>query len=144
MGEVLSKREESKADLGKVGKKSEEAQTAKPVKVSTKPPALVNNIKKLSALAKKEAPKETKAAETKAAETKATETESSISSVKSTDNKTGADKKSESSESNKNGLGSDKDIQDIKNALTRMAGLLEGTLTVSVLDQPFRPDSRRI
>ena len=144
LGEVLSKREESKADLGKVGKKSEEAQTAKPVKVSTKPPALVNNIKKLSALAKKEAPKETKAAETKAAETKATETESSISSVKSTDNKTGADKKSESSESNKNGLGSDKDIQDIKNALTRMAGLLEGTLTVSVLDQPFRPDSRRI
>jgi len=144
LAEVLSKRKESKADLGKVGKKSEEAPTAKPVKGPTKTPALVNNIKKLSALAKKEAPKETKATETKATETKATETESSVSSVKSTDNKTGADKKSESSESNKSGLGSDKDIQDIKNALTRMAGLLEGTLTVSVLDQPFRPDSRRI
>ena len=41
-------------------------------------------------------------------------------------------------------LGNDKDIQDIKNALSRIASILEGPLTVSPMDSPFRPDSRRI
>ena len=101
-------------------------------------PDLVNDVKKLTPVAKKEAaknqeaPKEIKSEESKAAPT----------SAPTSDAKKDNDKKSEASEPNKSGLGSDKDIQDIKNALTRMAGILEGTLTVSVLDQPFRPDSR--
>jgi hypothetical protein len=101
-------------------------------------PALVNDVKKLTPVAKKEAAKTQEASkEIRSEESKATPT-----SAPTSDTKKDNDKKSEASEPNKSGLGSDKDIQDIKNALTRMAGLLEGTLTVSLLDQPFRPDSR--
>jgi len=101
-------------------------------------PALVNDVKKLTPVAKKEAAKTQEASkEIRPEESKATPT-----SAPTSDTKKDNDKKSEASEPNKSGLGSDKDIQDIKNALTRMAGLLEGTLTVSLLDQPFRPDSR--
>ena len=64
--------------------------------------------------------------------------------MKSAADKSGTDKKSETPASGNNGLGSNSDMQDIKNALTRIAGLLEGPLTVSAIDQPFRPDSRRI
>ena len=137
LGEVLSKKEETKTDLGK--KSTEAIETAK--SMGTKgTPALVNDIKKLAPLAKKEAPKEKELSK----ETKAPEAKSVAAPAKSTDNKSAADKKSETSGSGTTGLGSDKDIQDIKNALTRIAGLLEGTLTVSAIDQPFRPDSRRI
>ena len=101
-------------------------------------PALVNDVKKLTPVAKKEAAKTQEASkEIRSEESKATPT-----SAPTSDTKKDNDKKSEASEPNKSGLGSDNDIQDIKNALTRMAGLLEGTLTVSLLDQPFRPDSR--
>jgi len=36
------------------------------------------------------------------------------------------------------------DIDEIKAALFRMASLLEGPLSISPLDYPFRPDSRRV
>lgn len=123
---LFSKKSESKTELEK-----------KSTPLNAKPD-LVNDVKKLTPVAKKEAaknqeaPKEIKSEESKAAPT----------SAPTSDAKKDNDKKSEASEPNKSGLGSDKDIQDIKNALTRMAGILEGTLTVSVLDQPFRPDSR--
>ena len=109
-------------------------------------PALVNDVKKLAPLAKKDAPKETESTkETKAPEAKSAPAPGTAPApTKSTDSKSTSDKKSETTESGTAGLGSDKDIQDIKNALVRVAGLLEGTLSVSVLDQPFRPDSRRI
>lgn len=41
-------------------------------------------------------------------------------------------------------LGTSKDIDDIKSALSRIASILEGPLTVSPIDPPFRPDSRRL
>ena len=123
IGEILSKKDESKTSLGK---KVQET------------PALINSVKKLTPLAKKELPKENEAPK----ETKTAETNSSPNLTKSPTSKSDTEKKQETQTSGSNGLGSDKDIQDIKNALTRMAGILEGTLTVSVLDQPFRPDSR--
>ena len=127
--EVLSKKEETKTDLNK--KVTETLASAKLDGTTS----LVNNVKKLNPLAKKEAPKDKEAP-------KAAETNTSTNLPKSPTSKSDTEKKQETQTSGNNGLGSDKDIQDIKNALTRMAGLLEGTLTVSLLDQPFRPDSR--
>jgi len=125
MGEILSKKDESKTSLEK---KVQET------------PALINSVKKLTPLAKKELPKENEAPK----EIMSAETKTSPDLSGSTPDKGDAGKKPETETSGSGGTLSDKDITDIKNALTRMAGLLEGTLTVSVLDQPFRPDSRRI
>jgi len=142
--ESLSKKEETKTDLGK--KSTEDIETPK----SMGTPALVSDVKKLAPLAKKDAPKENespkeeKTQEAKSAPAPAPGTTPGTAPAKSTDSKSASDKKSETTGSGTAGLGSDKDIQDIKNALVRVAGLLEGTLSVSVLDQPFRPDSRRI
>ena len=127
--EVLSKKEETKTDLNK--KVTETLASAK-IGGTT---SLVNNVKKLNPLAKKEAPKDKEAPKT-------AETNTSANLPKSPTSKSDTEKKQETQTTGNNGLGSDKDVQDIKNALTRMAGLLEGTLTVSLLDQPFRPDSR--
>ena len=133
LDDVFSKKAESKTEL-------EKKSTATPSMGTNAKPALVNDVKKLTPVAKKEAAKPQEAPkEIKAGESKATSTPSPTADIKKDDSK-----KSEAPASDKNGLGSGQDIQDIKNALTRMAGLLEGTLTVSVLDQPFRPDSRRI
>lgn len=133
LDDVFSKKAESKTEL-------EKKSTATPSMGPNAKPALVNDVKKLTPVAKKEAAKPQEAPkEIKAGESKATSTPSPTADIKKDDSK-----KSEAPASDKNGLGSGQDIQDIKNALTRMAGLLEGTLTVSVLDQPFRPDSRRI
>jgi hypothetical protein len=133
LDDVFSKKAESKTEL-------EKKSTATPSMGTNAKPALVNDVKKLTPVAKKEASKPQEAPkEIKAGESKATSTPSPTADIKKDDSK-----KSEAPASDKNGLGSGQDIQDIKNALTRMAGLLEGTLTVSVLDQPFRPDSRRI
>ena len=101
---------------------------------------MINSVKKLTPLAKKELPKENEAPK----EIMSAETKTSPDLSGSTPDKGDAGKKPETETSGSGGTLSDKDITDIKNALTRMAGLLEGTLTVSVLDQPFRPDSRRI
>lgn len=131
---VFSKKEETKTDLGK---KITETSTASKIGET---PSLSNNIKKLNPLAKKEAAKDKEAPE----ETKAAETKPSADLMKSAADKSRTDKKSETPASGNNGLGSNNDMQDIKNALTRIAGLLEGPLTVSAIDQPFRPDSRRI
>jgi len=131
---VFSKKEETKTDLGK---KITETSAASKIGET---PSLVNNVKKLNPLAKKEAAKDKEAPE----ETKAAETKPSADLMKSAADKSGTDKKSETPASGNNGLGSNSDMQDIKNALTRIAGLLEGPLTVSAIDQPFRPDSRRI
>jgi len=131
---VFSKKEETKTDLGK---KITETSAASKIGET---PSLVNNVKKLNPLAKKEAAKDKEAPE----ETKAAETKPSADLMKSAADKSGTDKKSETPASGNNGLESNSDMQDIKNALTRIAGLLEGPLTVSAIDQPFRPDSRRI
>ena len=131
---VFSKKEETKTDLGK---KITETPAASKIGET---PSLVNNVKKLNPLAKKEAAKDKEAP----GETKAAETKPSADLMKSAADKSGTDKKSETPASGNNGLGSNSDMQDIKNALTRIAGLLEGPLTVSAIDKPFRPDSRRI
>jgi hypothetical protein len=133
LGDVFSKKAESKTELEK------KSATTPPTSPNAKP-ALVNDVKKLTPVVKKEAAKTPEAPK----EIKSEASKSTSMTAPAADTKKGEDKKTEATEPNKSGLGSDKDIQDIKNALTRMAGLLEGTLSVSVLDQPFRPDSRRV
>ena len=136
LGDVFSKKAESKTEL--------EKKSATPSASPNANPALVNDVKKLTPVAKKEAaksqeaPKENKPAEAKPA---------SATSPTSTDTKKDDSKKAEASDPNKSGSSgslSSNDIQEMKSAINRMASLLEGTLTVSVLDNPFRPDSRRI
>jgi hypothetical protein len=134
LGDAFSKKAESKTEL-------EKKSAVTPSMSPNANPALVSDVKKLTPVAKKEAAKSQEAPkEIKSAESKATPS----SPAPTADAKKDSDKKSESQGTDKSGLGSDKDIQDIKNALVRIAGLLEGPLTVSALDQPFRPDSRRI
>lgn len=109
-----------------------------------KKPALVSDVKKLTPVSKKEPTKEKEApAEIKSAVKSNPSGDKLTGKPQPTDSKPG-DMKKESPEADKSGLGSDKDIQDIKNALTRIASILEGPLTVSQIDQPFRPDSRRV
>jgi hypothetical protein len=136
LGDAFSKKAESKTEL--------EKKSATPAASPNANPALVNDVKKLTPVAKKEAakpqeaPKENKPSEAKPA---------SATSPTSTDTKKDDSKKSEASDPNKSGSSgslSSNDIQEMKSAINRMASLLEGTLTVSVLDNPFRPDSRRI
>jgi hypothetical protein len=56
-----------------------------------------------------------------------------------------SDKTSASTESSSGGGEiTSKDLKEIKSGLARLATILEGTLTVSNIDGPFRPDSRRI
>lgn len=133
LDDVFSKKAETKTGL-------EKKSTAAPSMGPNAKPALVSDVKKLTPVAKKEAAKTQEAPK----EIKPAETKPASPSSPTTETKKESSKKPESSEPDKSGLGSSQDIQDIKNALTRMAGLLEGTLTVSVLDQPFRPDSRRV
>lgn len=136
LGDAFSKKAESKTEL--------EKKSATPSASPNANPALVNDVKKLTPVAKKEAakpqeaPKENKPSEAKP---------SSATSPTSTDTKKDDSKKAEASDPNKSGSSgslSSNDIQEMKSAINRMASLLEGTLTVSVLDNPFRPDSRRI
>ena len=136
LGDAFSKKAESKTEL--------EKKSATPAASPNANPALVNDVKKLTPVAKKEAakpqeaPKENKPSEAKPA---------SATSTTSTDTKKDDSKKAEASDPNKSGSSgslSSNDIQEMKSAINRMASLLEGTLTVSVLDNPFRPDSRRI
>lgn len=136
LGDAFSKKAESKTEL--------EKKSATPSASPNANPALVNDVKKLTPVAKKEAakpqeaPKENKPAEAKPA---------SPTSPTSMDTKKDGAKKAEVSDPNKSGSSgslSSNDIQEMKSAINRMASLLEGTLTVSVLEHPFRPDSRRI
>ena len=113
--------------------------------VQNKKPALVSDVKKLKPVSKKEPTKEKEApAEIKSTAKDNPSDDKLTSKSQPADNKKSGDIQNEPTGTDKSGLGSDKDMQDIKNALTRIAGLLEGPLTVSSIDQPFRPDSRRI
>lgn len=113
--------------------------------VQNKKPALVSDVKKLKPVSKKEPTKEKEAPAEIKSTTKDNPSDDKLTSKSQpADNKKSGDIQNEPTGTDKSGLGRDKDMQDIKNALTRIAGLLEGPLTVSSIDQPFRPDSRRI
>lgn len=76
-------------------------------------------------------------------------TESKSSAPISTESKAPAGKSSADSGQKKtdkpeNESVSNKDLDEIKSSLARIASLLEGPLSVSTIDNPFRPDSRRI
>ena len=135
-----------KAGLGslkKVDNKKDKAPNEP--EVQNKKPALVSDVKKLKPVSKKEPTKEKEApAEIKSTAKDNPSDDKLTSKSQPADNKKSGDIQNEPTGTDKSGLGSDKDMQDIKNALTRIAGLLEGPLTVSSIDQPFRPDSRRI
>lgn len=135
-----------KAGLGslkKVDNKKDKAPNEP--EVQNKKPALVSDVKKLKPVSKKEPTKEKEApAEIKSTAKDNPSDDKLTSKSQPADNKKSGDIQNEPAGTDKSGLGSDKDMQDIKNALTRIAGLLEGPLTVSSIDQPFRPDSRRI
>jgi hypothetical protein len=107
---------------------------------STATPTLTNSVKKLSPQTKKEESKSSEQTEPSKATTQP-------AASKSTESATPAPKSKETSKSdtgNQSALGSPQDITDIKNALSRIASILEGPLTVSQLESPFRPDSRRV
>ena len=54
-----------------------------------------------------------------------------------------ASSKNESSSGTEAGI-TKKDIEDILSALGRIGSLLEGPLSISTMDSPLRPDSRRV
>lgn len=122
--------------------KSSLAKSEIPSKETLISPTLKTDVKKLSPQVK---PTETKkdqpeqAKESKPAQQPLPSKESEAKS--STQSKTSKTKTESSGESP---LGTSKDLDDIKGALSRIASILEGTLTVSPLDSPFRPDSRRL
>jgi hypothetical protein len=135
-----------KAGLGSLKKldNKKDKDANEPV-AQNKKPALVSDVKKLTPVSKKEPIKEKEApAEIKGTPKTNPSDDKLTGKSQPTDSKKSGDVQNESAGSGTPGLGSDKDIQDIKNALTRIAGLLEGPLTVSAIDKPFRPDSRRI
>jgi uncharacterized protein YoxC len=109
-------------------------------KGTAKTPSLVSDVKKLAPTAKNESKAESKEAPESKSSPKATSSESTPKETP----KSESSKKSESKGESTSELGTSKDVQDIKNALTRIASILEGTLTVSPIESPFRPDSRRI
>lgn len=117
---------------------------------SLQKPELVSNILPLKKAAPKKSESEEKKSTSeesieskKAEQDKASQSASSIKdkeSVSSTKSQESSEKSSSKSETNI----SKNDIDDIKSALFRMASLLEGTLTVSPIESPYRPNSRRI
>jgi len=103
-------------------------------------PSMVSDVKKLAPTPKKESKTESKETPENKPQIKSTSTDSGNKETPKSEpsKKSGSDKESTSE------LGTSKDIQDIKNALTRLASILEGPLTVYPMETPFRPDSRRI
>jgi hypothetical protein len=92
-------------------------------------------IKPESSISEKNTPTQTAPKSTPPQAAPSKQQESNQSSKKS--------EKTSSTPTDNKGISSD-DLNDIKGALIRIASLLEGPLTVSPLDSPFRPDSRRI
>lgn len=110
-------------------------------------PILEKNVGKLSPQAPKPETKPEPPVENKPA-TPAVSKKTEAPSTTSTPNKKIEAKsgKSTSTPETKSGEGeiTAKDLSEIKSGLARIASILEGTLTVSHLDGPFRPDSRRV
>jgi hypothetical protein len=132
-----------KKSIGNKGKESEPKSAENKTELSkgtAKTPSLVSDVKKLAPTAKNESKAESKEAPESKSSPKATSSESTPKETP----KSESSKKSESKGESTSELGTSKDVQDIKNALTRIASILEGTLTVSPIESPFRPDSRRI
>ena len=101
---------------------------------------LTSSVKKLSPQTKKEETKSPEQSETP-------KPTPAAASPKTTESKAPATKSAESAKtdtSTQSPLGGSQDLNDIKSALSRIASILEGPLTVSPLDSPFRPDSRRV
>jgi hypothetical protein len=101
---------------------------------------LTSSVKKLSPQTKKEETKSSEQSETP-------KSTPAAASSKTTESKAPATKSGESAKTDTNTqspLGGSQDLNDIKSALSRIASILEGPLTVSPLDSPFRPDSRRV
>jgi hypothetical protein len=113
-------------------------------------PELISNVLPLKKAPNKKMDKEEKKSEVsesiepkKAEQPKASTTEASTvksETVASDKSESAAGKSSEKSETNL----SKADIDDMKSALFRMVSLLEGTLMVSTIESPFRPNSKRI
>jgi hypothetical protein len=124
--------------------KSEKSSTAASSESKGEPSEMKRSVPALAALPPKpepkpeppktEAPKPPKPVESK--KESVTSASSEPASAKST---TPSRKEEESKESI-----TPADLNDIKSALARIASLLEGPITVSSMDGPFRPDSRRV
>ncbi len=113
-------------------------------------PEMVSNVMPLKKSPNKKTEKEEKKSELsetiepkKAEQTKNPTTEvpaDKSESVSTKKSETTPEKSSDKSETNL----SKSDIDDMKSALFRIASLLEGTLMVSPIESPFRPNSKRI
>ena len=138
----LSSKEGSKPSEIKESKSSLSKSEA-PTKEGLTNPTLKNDVKKLSPQVK---PAETKKDQSEQVKENkpAQQSPPSKESVEKSTNTPKPMDKSNSESSGGSPLGTSKDLDDIKGALSRIASILEGTLTVSPLDSPFRPDSRRL
>ena len=134
----------AKKGLSSLSKK-EKAESPAPETPSK--PILEKNVGKLSPQPPKPEIKSEPPAESKSvAPTVSKKSEAPVqTSNMSKKSETKSDKTSVSSESNSSGGEiTSKDLSEIKSGLARLASILEGTLTVSHIDGPFRPDSRRV
>lgn len=114
---------------------------SKPSNVS---PVIKNTVNKLSPTKSAETIKQSQENLSKSESSKATGISDGLSGTASSDvTKSNETSKSGNLKGSQSQLGPS-DLDDIKNALSRIASILEGTLTVMPLDIPFRPDSRRV
>ena len=131
---------------GEIGLKS----SAETLKKTIEKPKAVSNITPLKSPAAKPSESAEKKSEQISAENKKTESAKSASSAPSAESspaskvesKTGAAGEKVSSKGETNMTKAD--IDDMKSALFRIASLLEGTLMVSPIESPYRPNSKRI
>ena len=148
-GGILSKNIENPLlkKAGEAGLKS----SAEALKKTIEKPKAVSNITPLKSPAPKPSESQEKKADQASAENKKTE-ETKPASSTSTSTESSSGSKSESKTGSGNEKSSSKgetnmskaDIDDMKSALFRIASLLEGTLMVSPIESPYRPNSKRI
>ncbi len=147
---LLSKNIKTESPLAKKAIESGIKLSSDNLAKSLQKPELVSNVLPLKKAAPKKSESEEKKSTSeesieskKAEQDKANQSASSIKdkeTIASTKSQESSEKSSSKSETNI----SKNDIDDIKSALFRMASLLEGTLTVSAIESPYRPNSRRI
>jgi hypothetical protein len=137
----------AKKGIGALSEKMKSEESAKAPTTSPTPeaPKIEKSSIKLAAPApKSEAPVETPKPSTPPAPTPTptvlTQTESTSTMEKSSGSKTST---SATTMGQSNNITTE-DINAIKGALARIASLLEGPLTVSQIEEPFRPNSRRV
>lgn len=125
--------------------KSEEPAKASAAAPTTEAPKMEKSALKLSAPAPKpEAPAETPKPATPPTPTPKPVSVSQTEQASSAEKSSGAKASTSPATTDQSKNITTEDMDAIKGALARIANLLEGPLTVSQIDDPFRPNSRRV